>query len=1096
MSEADDSQPGREIWIEKYRPERLDDIHGQSDIVERLQSYIDEGDLPHLLMAGPAGVGKCVTGDTLVLTSRGLERINSIVGDTDGFDDPEEDLAIVTLDGTEFRPESPSKLFGKQAEETVEIHTRDGNEIVATPEHQLLVATETGLEWTAAAELTDGDRIARPLSLPAVGPSETSAPSTDAVATVGEDQLGEAADRVDIATPTEMTTELARFGGLLAASGRVCDSVVTFETDSDPIRRQFTQLATELFGDAGEPVQSGSDTRRVEIHAPEVAEFLTSAFDVLSTATSEDQFGAAILGANLASRAAFIGAIYEAVGSTTDSAALEMVTGKDDLTTLVSYLLATMGIPSRRESVSTEDTDRPDDSVIRIHGRQAIEQFCERVGVDIDADIAPDHPDGRERVTPGGADTVPAQTTAMTLCQRLNLDHTEFELDAAEQSPVLRDTHSEAIGHVLDAATGRLEAAQAVLTDLDRLQTDDGNATDAAPAVGGQSHGLSTEPATTAGSTAVEMAAEAVPEAVTEPPAGRTLDRLASSIGVSPAQMAAGDALSRREAEHLFEEPTAVDVSTAAAAVSQLRTVASDMLSSETIRQMEALDRIAGTELYLDAVESVEEVSQNRRVYDLTVPGSRNYVAGRVPTVMHNTTSAVSIAREIYGDDWQTNFLELNASDQRGIDVVRDRIKSFARESYSPNHDHTVIFLDEADSLCVPPGTDVITGDPSDPDIKPIEAVSAAGEAVPSVDFKTNQIQPDVGSRVESGVADFLTLELDDGRSVVASPTHPFFIIDETGRLVERELTQLAPGDRIADFSSKIGVSRCERCEAWKVGRVCSSGCGSTGAGSLSTDTARLTADESVRSDGGLQAVDTAAVSRIDYSHRGPAYNISMEGTPNFMLANGILTHNTDDAQSALRRTMEQFSDSTRFILSCNYSSKIIDPIQSRCAVFRYSPLSDEALAGQLEEIATDEGIELTDEGLDALVYAANGDMRRGINSLQAAATTDEVVDAEAVYAITSTARPEEIEEMVQDALTGDFSKSRSTLETLLLDTGMAGGDVIDQLHRSVWEFGLSDRETVRLMERIGEADYRISEGANEQVQLEALLASLALDSD
>jgi len=190
---------------------------------------------------------------------------------------------------------------------------------------------------------------------------------------------------------------------------------------------------------------------------------------------------------------------------------------------------------------------------------------------------------------------------------------------------------------------------------------------------------------------------------------------------------------------------------------------------------------------------------------------------------------------------------------------------------------------------------------------------------------------------------------------------------------------------------------------------------------------------------------------------------------------------------------MEQFSDNTRFILSCNYSSKIIDPIQSRCAVFRFSPLSDAAVAAQTREIAAAEGIEVTDEGVDALVYAADGDMRRAINSLQAAATTGEIVDEEAVYAITATARPEEIESMVTNALHGDFTRARATLDTLLTETGMAGGDVIDQLHRSVWEFDLSEREAVALMERIGEADYRIAEGANEQVQLESLLASLSL---
>jgi replication factor C small subunit len=272
------------------------------------------------------------------------------------------------------------------------------------------------------------------------------------------------------------------------------------------------------------------------------------------------------------------------------------------------------------------------------------------------------------------------------------------------------------------------------------------------------------------------------------------------------------------------------------------------------------------------------------------------------PAGVGKTTSAMAIAREVYSDEWRENFLELNASDERGIDVVRDRIKNFARTSFG-GFDYRIIFLDEADAL-------------------------------------------------------------------------------------------------------------------------------------------------------------------------------------------------TSDAQSALRRTMEQFANNTRFILSCNYSSQIIDPIQSRCAVFRFGPLGDEAVAENVRTIAGEEGIEVTEEGVEALVYAADGDMRKAINGLQAAATTGETVDDEAVYAITSTARPEEIEAMVQKALDGDFTASRAKLDDLLTDAGLGGGDVIDQLHRSAWTFDLDDRATVRLLERVGETDYRITQGANERLQLEALLASLALEGE
>jgi len=471
------------------------------------------------------------------------------------------------------------------------------------------------------------------------------------------------------------------------------------------------------------------------------------------------------------------------------------------------------------------------------------------------------------------------------------------------------------------------------------------------------------------------------------------------------------------------------------------------------------------------------------------------------PAGVGKTASATAVARELYGEDWSEHFLELNASDERGIDVVRDRIKSFARSSFG-GAEYRIIFLDEADALCVPPGTEVVTGYPSSPEVKPIEEVSEESEPIPSVDFETNEIQSDKGKLVDSGVADFFELELEDGRTITASLTHPFFVVGEDGELIEKELQELTPEDEIADFKDDVGVSKCEICGDWTAGRFCSVDCKDEGhsremegQGNPMYGTEWSEFDPALVSDGGQGAVQTAEIRRIEYSHRGKAYNISMENTPNFMLGNGVLTHNTSQAQSALRRTMEQFSHNTRFILSCNYSSEIIDPIQSRCAVFRFAGIDDEAVATRIEEIADEEGITHTDDGIDALVYAAAGDMRKAINALQAAAVMGETVDEEAVYTITATARPEEIEEMITAVLAGNFTAARATLDSLLTEKGLAGGDVIDQLHRSVWEFDLDDEAAVRLLDRIGEADYRIAEGANERVQLEALLASVALEN-
>jgi replication factor C small subunit len=201
----------------------------------------------------------------------------------------------------------------------------------------------------------------------------------------------------------------------------------------------------------------------------------------------------------------------------------------------------------------------------------------------------------------------------------------------------------------------------------------------------------------------------------------------------------------------------------------------------------------------------------------------------------------------------------------------------------------------------------------------------------------------------------------------------------------------------------------------------------------------------------------------------------------------------THDAQSALRRTMEKYTQTTRFILSCNYSSKIIDPIQSRCAVFRFRPLTVDQVKAYIRKIATEEGVDVTQDGVDALVFVAKGDLRRVVNSLQVAAALGERVDADVIYKTTSTARPDEVKALLETALDGDFMAARNKLDGLLIEYGLSGEDVIRQIHRSVFDLTVDDRLKVSLVDKIGEAEFRMVEGANERIQIEALLAHFVL---
>lgn len=201
----------------------------------------------------------------------------------------------------------------------------------------------------------------------------------------------------------------------------------------------------------------------------------------------------------------------------------------------------------------------------------------------------------------------------------------------------------------------------------------------------------------------------------------------------------------------------------------------------------------------------------------------------------------------------------------------------------------------------------------------------------------------------------------------------------------------------------------------------------------------------------------------------------------------------THDAQSALRRTMERYTQTTRFILSCNYSSKIIDPIQSRCAVFRFRPLTVDQVKAFIRKIAKNEDIEVTSDGVDALVFIAKGDLRRVVNTLQVATALGEKVDADAIYKTTSTARPDEVKKLLETALDGDFMAARNLLDGLLIDYGLSGEDVIRQVHRSVFDLTIDDRLKVTLIDKVGEVEFRMVEGANERIQIEALLAHFVL---
>ena len=203
----------------------------------------------------------------------------------------------------------------------------------------------------------------------------------------------------------------------------------------------------------------------------------------------------------------------------------------------------------------------------------------------------------------------------------------------------------------------------------------------------------------------------------------------------------------------------------------------------------------------------------------------------------------------------------------------------------------------------------------------------------------------------------------------------------------------------------------------------------------------------------------------------------------------------TNDAQAALRRTMENYAHNCRFILSCNYSSKVIDPIQSRCAIYRFRQLDEEAVSEEIRRIAEKEELTLTDDGVKALIYVAHGDMRKAINALQGAAIVGGEITEARVYEITSSARPDEINDLIEIVLQGDFDVAEQCLQDLLTTRGIAPNELINQCYRSIVRREMDRGLKAEMISQLGETDFRLSEGAGSEIQMEALLARWVLSA-
>lgn len=201
----------------------------------------------------------------------------------------------------------------------------------------------------------------------------------------------------------------------------------------------------------------------------------------------------------------------------------------------------------------------------------------------------------------------------------------------------------------------------------------------------------------------------------------------------------------------------------------------------------------------------------------------------------------------------------------------------------------------------------------------------------------------------------------------------------------------------------------------------------------------------------------------------------------------------TSPAQQALRRTMEKYTRNCRMILICNYSNKIILPIQSRAVVFRFSKLSDNDIKERLKFIVAKENIKIDESGLNALIKVSRGDLRRAINYLQSSSTLSDDINDDIILRIAGEVPSEEIKKILNYSIKGELQLAKLTLDKLIREYGLSGNNLIRQMHREVYNLKISEEQKIEIIKILAEIEYRLSQGGTEIIQLNALLAKICL---
>lgn len=196
----------------------------------------------------------------------------------------------------------------------------------------------------------------------------------------------------------------------------------------------------------------------------------------------------------------------------------------------------------------------------------------------------------------------------------------------------------------------------------------------------------------------------------------------------------------------------------------------------------------------------------------------------------------------------------------------------------------------------------------------------------------------------------------------------------------------------------------------------------------------------------------------------------------------------TQDAQFALRRIIEKYTKNARFCLICNYVSKIIPALQSRCTRFRFAPLQQEHIRSRLNDIATQECCNITADGTNAILRLSGGDMRRVLNLLQATSMSSTVIDETSVYLTSGAPLPSDIDQILYVLLNESFRKACKLIVEVCTEKGYALADVVQEITTKIVQMDMDSVTLGMILDGMSNVEHRLAFGTDERIQIASLV--------